>query len=183
MPHPGNEQQSQWLTIRRIKPDYVVLRGWGVMNPVALKTAQKTGFPADHIIGNVWSQLGGGRDPGRRRRQGLHRHHHAGRPARSIPVLQEIVKTVYGAGKGNLEDKKRIGSVYHNLGIVNGILNVEAMRIAQEKFGHRTLTGDEVRWGFEHLDLDRRRASRRSAPRTCSTRSTSPAPTTRATAA
>ena len=32
-----------------------VLRGWGVMNPVALKTAQKTGFPADHIIGNVWS--------------------------------------------------------------------------------------------------------------------------------
>ena len=69
-------------------------------------------------------------------------------------MLQEIIKTVYGAGKGNLEDKKRIGSVYHNLGIVNGILNVEAVRIAQEKFGHRTLTGDEVRWGFEHLELD-----------------------------
>jgi len=64
------------------------------------------------------------------------------------------VKTVYDAGKGNLEDKSRIGSVYHNLGIVNGILNVEAIRIAQEKFGHRTLTGDEVRWGFEHLKLD-----------------------------
>jgi len=44
--------------------------------------------------------------------------------------------------------------VYHNLGIVNGILNVEAIRIAQEKFGHRTLSGDEVRWGFEHLHLD-----------------------------
>ncbi len=55
VPHPGNEQQSQWLTIRRAKPDYVVLRGWGVMNPVALKTAAKTGFPVDHIIGNVWS--------------------------------------------------------------------------------------------------------------------------------
>ncbi|TGQ03273.1 ABC transporter substrate-binding protein, partial [Mesorhizobium sp. M2E.F.Ca.ET.219.01.1.1] len=55
VPHPGNEQQAQWLTIRREHPDYVVLRGWGVMNPVALKTAQKTGFPADHIIGNVWS--------------------------------------------------------------------------------------------------------------------------------
>ena len=27
VPHPGNEQQSQWLTIRRAKPDYVVLRG------------------------------------------------------------------------------------------------------------------------------------------------------------
>ena len=37
---------------------------------------------------------------------------------------------------------------------MNGILNVEASRIAQEKFGHRTLTGEEVRWGFEHLQLD-----------------------------
>jgi branched-chain amino acid transport system substrate-binding protein len=55
VPNPGNEQESQWLTIRRAKRDYVVLRGWGVMNPVALKTAQKLGFPADHIVGNVWS--------------------------------------------------------------------------------------------------------------------------------
>ena len=37
---------------------------------------------------------------------------------------------------------------------MNGILNVEAIRIAQDKFGHRTLTGDEVRWGLEHLKLD-----------------------------
>ena len=36
-------------------------------------------------------------------------------------MLQEVIKTVYGAGKGNLDDKSRIGSVYHNLGIVNGI--------------------------------------------------------------
>lgn len=36
--HPGNEQQSQWLVIRRARPDYVVLRDWGVMSPMALKT-------------------------------------------------------------------------------------------------------------------------------------------------
>jgi branched-chain amino acid transport system substrate-binding protein len=142
VPHPGVEQQSQWLTIRRAKPDYVVLRGWGVMNPVALKTAAKVGFPADHIVGNVWSNSEEDVIP-------------AGEAAIGYTaIVQEIVKTVYGAGKGNLEDKGRIGSVYHNLGIVNGILNVEAVRIAQEKFGHRTLTGDEVRWGFEHLQLD-----------------------------
>jgi len=156
VPHPGNEQQSQWLTIRRARPDYVVLRGWGVMNPVALKTAQKVGFPADHIVGNVWSNSEEDVRP-------------AGDAAKGYvaittqasgtqyPIVQEIVKTVYGAGKGNLEDKNRIGSVYHNLGIVNGILNVEAIRIAQGKFGHRTLTGDEVRWGFEHLQLSTER--------------------------
>src|SRR6188472_145793 len=55
VPHPGNEQQAQWLTIRRARPDFVVLHGWGVMNPVALKTAAKVGFPVDHIVGNVWS--------------------------------------------------------------------------------------------------------------------------------
>jgi branched-chain amino acid transport system substrate-binding protein len=153
VPHPGNEQQSQWLTIRRAKPDYVVLRGWGVMNPVALKTAQKVGFPADHIVGNVWSNSEEDVIPAGDAAKGYVAITTQASGAQ-YPVLQEIVKTVYGAGKGNLEDKNRIGSVYHNLGIVNGILNVEAVRVAQEKFGHRTLTGDEVRWGFEHLKLD-----------------------------
>jgi branched-chain amino acid transport system substrate-binding protein len=156
VPHPGNEQQSQWLTIRRAKPDYVVLRGWGVMNPVALKTAQKVGFPADHIVGNVWSDSEEDVIPAGDAAKGYVAITTQASGAQ-YPVLQEIVKTVYGAGKGNLAEQKRIGSVYHNLGIVNGILNVEAVRIAQEKFGHRTLTGDEVRWGFEHLQLDPKR--------------------------
>ncbi|RWH67911.1 ABC transporter substrate-binding protein, partial [Mesorhizobium sp.] len=134
-------------------PDYVVLRGWGVMNPVALKTAQKTGFPADHIIGNVWSNSEEDVIPAGDAAKGYTAITTQASGER-YPVVQEIVKTVYGDGKGNLEDKSRIGSVYHNLGIVNGILNVEAVRIAQAKFGNRTLTGDEVRWGFEHLKLD-----------------------------
>jgi len=28
VPHPGNEQQSQWQQIRQIKPDWVILWGW-----------------------------------------------------------------------------------------------------------------------------------------------------------
>lgn len=158
VPHPGNEQQSQWLTIRREKPDYVVLRGWGVMNPVALKTAQKTGFPVNHIVGNVWSNSEEDVIPAGDAAKGYVAITTQASGA-EYPVLQEIIKTVYGAGKGNLEDKRRIGSVYHNLGIVNGILNVEAIRIAQKKFGHRPLTGDEVRWGFEHLTLDEARVA------------------------
>lgn len=157
VPHPGNEQQSQWLAIRRAKPDYVVLRGFGVMNPVALKTAQKTGFPADHIVGNIWSNSEEDVIP-------------AGDAAKgyvsittiasgtNFPVLQDIIHTLYDKNKGNLQDKKRIGSVLHNLGVVNGILNVEAVRIAQQKFGKRTLTGDEVRWGLENLKIDPARA-------------------------
>jgi branched-chain amino acid transport system substrate-binding protein len=158
VPHPGNEQESQWLTIRRAKPDYVVLRGWGVMNPVALKTAAKTGFPVDRIIGNVWSNSEEDVRPAGAAAKGYIAITTQASGAQ-YPVVQEIVKSVYAAGHGNLQDKARIGSVYHNLGIVNGILNVEALRIAQAKFGQRALTGDEVRWGFEHLRLDEARVA------------------------
>jgi branched-chain amino acid transport system substrate-binding protein len=123
------------------------------MNPVALKRAAKVGFFADHIVGKVWSNSEEDVLPAGEAAVG-YTAITTQASGQQYPVIQEIVKTVYGSGKGNLEDKSRIGSVYHNLGVVNGILNVEAVRIAQEKFGHRTLTGDEVRWGFEHLELD-----------------------------
>ncbi len=153
VPHPGNEQQSQWLEIRRYKPDWVILRGWGVMNPVALKTAQKTGYPADHIIGNIWSNSEEDAQPAGDAGKGFLSitTHPAGR---NFPVLEAINQSVLAKGKGDLQDPKRFGSVYYNLGVINGILNVEAVRKAQAKFGKRPLTGEEVRWGFENLDID-----------------------------
>ena len=156
VPHPGNEQQSQWLTIRREKPDWVILRGWGVINPVALKTAQKTGFPADHIIGNIWSNSEDDAAPAGPAAKGYISitTHPSGT---QFAVLQEIKKAVIDAGKGNLADPKRFGNVYYNLGVVNGILNVEAVRVAQAKYGKRALTGEEVRWGFENINLDNKR--------------------------
>lgn len=158
VPHPGNEQQAQWLTIRRERPDYVVLRGWGVMNPVALTTAQRNGFPADRIIGNVWSNSEEDVRPAGEAAIG-YTAITTQASGNQYPVLQEIISTVYDAGNGNLTDPGRIGSVYHNLGIVNGILNVEAVRIAQGRFGNRTLSGDEVRWGFENLQLSPERVA------------------------
>jgi branched-chain amino acid transport system substrate-binding protein len=156
VPHPGNEQQSQWLTIRRIHPDWVILRGWGVMNPVAIKTAAKTGFPVDHIIGNIWSNAEEDVRPAGSVGKGYIAitTHPSGT---GFPVIHDIEQTVVKAGKGNLEDAKRFGSVYYNLGVVNGILNVEAVRTAQARYGKRPLTGEEVRWGFENLDIDDRR--------------------------
>ncbi|MDD3328810.1 MAG: ABC transporter permease, partial [Zoogloea sp.] len=62
---------------------------------------------------------------------------------------------VYGKNKGNMEDKARVGSVYYNRGVVHGIITVEAIRKAQEKYGKgKALTGEQMRWGFENLNLD-----------------------------
>ena len=43
--HPGQEQKSQWLQIRREKPDYVLMWGWGVMNQVAIQEAANIRYP------------------------------------------------------------------------------------------------------------------------------------------
>jgi branched-chain amino acid transport system substrate-binding protein len=153
VPHPGAEQGAQWLEIKRYQPDFVILRGWGIMNPVALKTARKTGYPIDKIVGNIWSNSEEDVKPSGDAGIG-YTAITTQLSGTSSPVLQDIIKTVYGAGKGDLADKSRIGSTYHNLGVLNGILTVEAMRKAQAKFGNRAITGDEFRWGLEHLKLD-----------------------------
>ena len=64
-PVPGSQMQNQtslWLDIRRDRPDWIYMQGWGAMNPTALKEAAKIGFPMDHFIGNWWA---GGEDDAR----------------------------------------------------------------------------------------------------------------------
>ncbi|TBU86614.1 ABC transporter substrate-binding protein [Phytopseudomonas dryadis] len=156
VPHPGNEQQSQWLNVRRIKPDWVILRGFGVMNPVALKTAQKVGYPAERIVGNIWSNSEEDAIPAGAAAKGFISitTHPSGL---DFPALQGIKRDVVDKGQSDLADAKQFGTVNYNLGVVNGILNVEAVAVAQKKYGKRPLTGEEVRWGFENIRLDEAR--------------------------
>ena len=154
VPHPGNEQQSQWLQIRQIKPDYVVLWGWGVMNPTALKAAAKVGFPREKMIGVWWAGSEEDVIPAGDASKGYTTAvFNVSGP--SLPLVQEIKKVVYGKGKGNMEDDSRVGSVYHVRGLVHGIITVEAIRKAQEKYGKgKRMTAEQVRWGLENLNLD-----------------------------
>jgi branched-chain amino acid transport system substrate-binding protein len=52
---PGQEQGSQWLQIRRERPDYVLMWGWGVMNAVAIQEAANIRFNMENFIGIWWS--------------------------------------------------------------------------------------------------------------------------------
>jgi len=153
VPHPGNEQQAQWLQVRQIKPDWVILRGWGVMNPTALKAAQRAGFPREKIVGVWWSGAEEDVIPAGDAAKG---YIAAGfnLPGTSFPLMQAIQKHVYAKGKGEMDDKSRIGSIYHTRGVVHGIVTVEAIRTAQERFGKgKPMTGEQVRWGIEHLNI------------------------------
>jgi branched-chain amino acid transport system substrate-binding protein len=154
--HPGNEQQSQWLQIRQAKPDYVILWGWGVMNAVAIKTAQRNGFPREKILGVWWAGSEEDTIPAGDAAKGYTTM--TFNTPGNYPVLDEIRKKVYDAGKGNLDDKTRVGSVYHMRGVTAGILWTEAIRKAQEKYGKgKVMTSEQIRWGFENLNVDEAR--------------------------
>jgi len=153
---PGSEQQSQWLQIRQAKPDYVILWGWGVMNSVAIKTAQRNGFPRDKMLGVWWAGSEEDTVPSGDAAKG-YTSMTFNTPG-NYPLLDELRKKVYAGGKGNLSDQSRIGSVYHMRGLTAGVMYVEAMRAAQDKFGKgKAVSGEQLRWGLENLNIDEAR--------------------------
>ncbi|MBI3454048.1 MAG: ABC transporter substrate-binding protein [Rhodospirillales bacterium] len=150
--HPGIDQKATWLQIQQYKPDWVILRGWGVMNPTALREASRIGFPANKIVGVWWAGSEEDVIPAGEAAKGYIAagFHGAGR---DYPVIQSILENVQGKGKGNI-DLARVGTIYYNRGVVHGIVTVEAIRTAQEKYGKKPLTGEQIRWGIEHLNFD-----------------------------
>src|SRR5215468_10617487 len=154
VPHPGNEQGAQWLQIRQIKPDWVILRGWGVMNPTALKAAAKTGFPRTKMVGVWWSGAEEDVIPAGDAAKG---YIAAGfnAPGANFPVIADVKKYVYAKGKGEMDDKSRLGTIYYNRGVLWALITTEAVRTAQERFGKgQPMTGEQVRWGLENLAID-----------------------------
>jgi len=153
--HPGQEQGATWLQVRRINPDWIFMSGWGVMNQVAVKEAASKGIKMDRFIGNWWSANDSDVVPAGEGAKGYKGStFHA--PGTNFKVHQEIVKHVYDKGKGAAK-KESMGEPLYNRGIVNAAFVAEALRTAMAKYGNKPPTGEQVRWGFEHLNLTDKR--------------------------
>jgi branched-chain amino acid transport system substrate-binding protein len=153
---PGSEQSPEWRQVRELKPDWVFLRTWGVSTPVAIKTAVRFGIPADHIIGDVWAGSEADVIPASNAAKG----YQALAPypgGANFEIHNRLKKSILETGKSDLKDPKFFGSVYYNIGLINAVLAVEALRTGHTKFGNRPLTGEEGRWAFEHLVIDEQR--------------------------
>ena len=151
VPAPGSEQKSQWLQIRQARPDYVLLWGWGVMNSASISEAGNVNYPRDKMIGVWWSGAEPDVLPAGDKAKGykaLMLQH----PAGKFAVHKDIEKYVVGQGK-SLAKPEEVGQVLYNRGLINSMVGIEAIRTAMAKFGNKPLTGEQVRWGFEHLDL------------------------------
>ena len=153
--HPGQEQKATWLQIRRLRPDWVFLWGWGVMNQVAIQEAAAIRFPMDHFVGVWWSGSENDVIPAGDAATGYKAgtFHSVGESAR---VHEDILKHIYD---GDVEEARKngFGEVLYNRGLVNAMLGVEAVRTAQARYGDQRMTGAQVRWGLENLDVTEER--------------------------
>ena len=152
---PGVEQKSTWLQIRQQRPDYVLLWGWGVMNSTALKEAVATGYPRDKMYGVWWA----GAEPdvkevgdGAKGYNAAAMQHGAG----LAKVHKDILKFVHDKGQGT-GPKDEVGTVLYTRGMLSAMLAVEGVKRAQDRYGKKPLTGEQVRWGLENLALDQKK--------------------------
>jgi len=151
--HPGQEQKATWLTIRRDRPDWVLMWGWGVMNQVAIKEAASIRFPMDHFIGVWWSGSENDVKPAGAAAKGYLAGTFHG-AANNQPVHAAIRKYVYGRGKAiDPGFKDRIGEVLYNRGMIEAMWVVEAIRKAMEIHKTKEVTGAMVRDGLEALEV------------------------------
>ena len=149
--HPGQEQKSQWLQIRRERPDYVLMWGWGVMNQVAVQEAANIGFPMENFIGNWWAGAEHDVTPAGAGADG-YKSLNMNRVSKDLPVLAEIKAAVHDAGAA-AGDGSNLGSVLYIRGMYAAMLAAEAIAKAQEIHGVTAVTSAMVRDGMEALAM------------------------------
>jgi branched-chain amino acid transport system substrate-binding protein len=150
--HPGQEQKSQWLQIRREKPDYVLMWGWGVMNQVAIQEAANIKYPMGNFIGIWWSGSENDTLPAGMAADGYKALalHNVGS---DYPLYDDLKKYVYDAGKAAGAGDQS-GTVLYNRGMYAAMLAVEAAKTAQEMHGTKDITPAMMRDGMENLVID-----------------------------
>ena len=154
-PVPGKEMQnqsSQWLNVRRDRPDYMIMWGWGAMNPTAVKEAAKIRYPMDKFIGVWWS---GGEDDARPAGDGAKgfKTLNFNGVGQDFPAIQDILTHVVEKDLSQVSDASRVGENLYNRGVMNSFLMAEAIRTAQEMTGKTVIDAADMRTGMENLDI------------------------------
>ena len=160
--HPGQEQKSQWLQIRRERPDYVLMWGWGVMNQVAVQEAANIRFPMENFIGVWWSGSENDVIPAG---AGAHGYKSLAMHGTGMdyPIYEDIQTHVVDAGKA-AGAGDQVGTVLYSRGMYAAVLAAEAIRKAQEIHGVADITPAMMRDGMEALEMTQERMAELGLP-------------------
>ena len=149
---PGQEQKSQWLQVRRERPDYVLLWGWGVMNQVAIQEAANIRFPMENLIGVWWSGSDNDVIPAGDASNGYKAvtFHNVGT---DFPAFDDIQKFVVDAGLA-AGTGENVGTILYNRGLYLAAILAEAVKVAQARSGVADITAEMMRDGMENLVIN-----------------------------
>ena len=157
--HPGQEQKATWLQIRRKKPDWVFMSGWGVMNQVAIKEANSIGYPMDKFVGNWWSGSDADVIPAGDGSIGYKSTAmHA--PGMNTQAHKDILKYVYNGDLAKAKENA-FGEVLYNRMVNTYTFATEAVRDAVKAAGGKRPSGEQVRNAFENLKMTKERMAAR----------------------
>ncbi|MDE2363350.1 MAG: ABC transporter substrate-binding protein [Hyphomicrobiales bacterium] len=144
-------QSAQWLSVRRDKPDYMIMYGWGALQPTAIKEAVKIGYPMEKFISIWWPSEEDAKGAGEGAVGFKTLNWHAA--SADFPVIKDIQKYVVEKGK-SASPKDHVGTVLYNRGVYNSMLIAEAIRTAQKITGKKAISGEDMRRGLESLNID-----------------------------
>jgi branched-chain amino acid transport system substrate-binding protein len=145
------DQSSQWLAVRRDRPNWMIMWGWGAMNPTAVKRAADNGYPMDHFIGVWWSGSDDDAHGGGMAAKGYLAMSFNGLGS-NYPAIQDIKKYVVDKGLSQVK-KEDFANNFYNRGVYNSVLVAQAIRNAQKITGKKVVDGADVRKGLETLSI------------------------------
>ncbi len=145
------DQSGQWLAVRRDRPNWMIMWGWGAMNPTAVKRASENGYPMDHFIGVWWSGSDDDARGGGEKAKGYLAMNFNGLGS-NYPAIQDIKKYIVDKGKSQVE-KDKFADNFYNRGVFNSVLIAQAISNAQKITGKKVVTGEDVRKGLETLNI------------------------------
>ncbi|MEM7271041.1 MAG: ABC transporter substrate-binding protein, partial [Pseudomonadota bacterium] len=148
-------QSSQWLNVRKDRPDWMIMWGWGAMTPTAIKEAAKIRYPMDRFIGNWWSSAHADLNPVGDAGKGYLGANYTG-IGTDFPMIQDIIKHVIEPGKTQTPPEQ-VGNVLYNRAVFNAVMVAEGIREAQKIAGKANITGADMRAGMEAINLDEAR--------------------------
>jgi branched-chain amino acid transport system substrate-binding protein len=154
-PVPVAEMQNQtslWLNIRRDRPDWIYMQGFGAMNPTAIKEASKIGYPMNRFVGNWWAGSDDDARPTGAEAKG-YTSLDLNAVGTNFPAIQDILKYVVDKGKSQVASKDKVGENFYNRAVLNAVIIAEAIRTAQQITNKKQVNGEDVRRGLESLNI------------------------------
>ena len=147
-PMPGKDQAAVWTQIRRFNPDWVITWNLSAMHVVAAREMKRNGIPMDKLITVNWLNEVDINTIGAAEAKGLKRGTNVV-GGKDHPLVQQIIKELYGAGKGN-GDQKHLDDIYYNTGLAMYSVMFEGVRQAYKK-DSGPLTPARIKAGLESL--------------------------------